>query len=124
MGHLNAWEEPGTAEQWSQTCDPCRNELVREEAGPSTLHQGPLNGLGFGAGVRYVGQAYGSADNELKVPARTLFDAATHYDIANWRLALNASNLFNKEYLAYCNNGFLCYWGATRNVMASATYKW
>ncbi|MGH8410926.1 MAG: TonB-dependent receptor domain-containing protein, partial [Pseudomonas sp.] len=89
-----------------------------------TFHVGPLQGVGFAAGARYFGPSYGSADNTLEVSSRTLFDAAAHYDVQNWRLALNASNLFNKEYLAYCSNGFLCYWGATRSLQASATYRW
>jgi len=89
-----------------------------------TFHDGPLQGVGFAAGARYFGPSYGSADNTLEVSSRTLFDAAAHYDVQNWRLALNASNLFNKEYLAYCSNGFLCYWGATRSLQASATYRW
>ncbi len=89
-----------------------------------TFYEGALSGVGFSAGARYFGPSYGSADNTLRVPSRTLFDAGAHYDIEHWRLALNASNLFNKEYLAYCSNGFLCYWGATRSLQASVTYQW
>ncbi|AOB31969.1 TonB-dependent receptor [Bordetella sp. H567] len=89
-----------------------------------TIRGGDLNGLGFGAGVRYVGQTYGSADNDLVLPERVLVDAAVHYDTGRWRFALNASNLFNKAYLAYCTNPTVCYWGASRTVLATARYQW
>lgn len=89
-----------------------------------TIHGGELNGLGFAAGVRYVGRTYGSADNDLVLPARVLVDAAVHYDTGRWRLALNASNLFDKQYLAYCTSPMICYWGASRTVLATARYQW
>ncbi|HTK01702.1 MAG TPA: TonB-dependent siderophore receptor [Bordetella sp.] len=89
-----------------------------------TIRGGDLNGLGFGGGVRYVGETYGSPDNDFVLPARVLVDAAVHYDTGRWRFALNASNLFNKEYLAYCNSTMLCYWGASRTVLATARYQW
>lgn len=90
-----------------------------------TIHGGSLDKLGFAGGVRYVGSSYGTADNLTTVGGRTLFDAAIHYDYdQHWKFALNAANLFNKEYLAYCSNGFLCYWGATRTVLATARYQW
>lgn len=92
--------------------------------GDYTLHGGTLDKLGFGAGVRYIGKSYGSADNSLQVPSATLVDAAVHYDMDHWRLALNASNLFNKTYVSYCSSYMFCYYGAQRTVMATATYTW
>ncbi|WP_454691260.1 TonB-dependent siderophore receptor [Achromobacter aloeverae] len=92
--------------------------------GDYTIHGGPLDKLGFGAGVRYVGKSYGSADNSLVVPSHTLVDAAVHYDMDRWRFALNASNLFNKTYVSYCSSYMFCYYGAQRTVMATATYTW
>jgi len=89
-----------------------------------TIQGGALDKLGFAGGVRYVGRSYGNADNTLEVASRTLFDAAIHYDYnQHWKFALNAANLLNKEYVAYCNN-VLCYWGATRAVLATARYQW
>ncbi len=89
-----------------------------------TIHGGTLDKLGFGAGVRYVGKSYGSADNTLVVPSRTLVDAAVHYDMDHWRFALNGSNLFNKTYVSYCSSYLFCYYSAQRTVMATATYTW
>lgn len=48
--------------------------------GKYTFFDGPVAGLGLGAGVRYVGETYGDAANTLQVPSYTLFDAAVSYD--------------------------------------------
>ncbi|WP_339532332.1 TonB-dependent siderophore receptor [Pseudomonas mucidolens] len=96
-----------------------------------TLHDGNLKGFGVGAGARYVGSSWGDTANTLKVPGYTLFDASVHYDIPhintlddNLRLALNATNLANKEYVASCYSYSWCWYGSQRTVQASATYQW
>ncbi|WP_139350201.1 TonB-dependent siderophore receptor [Rhodanobacter sp. C03] len=89
-----------------------------------TIVDGALAGLGFGGGMRYVGVHYGDIYNQWKTPEYTLFDAAVHYDVAGWRLQLNASNLFNKEYVSVCNSAVWCYYGYQRNVTLSARYRW
>ena len=49
-------------------------------------------------------------------------------NIASWggtrRLALNATNLANKEYVASCYSYSWCWYGSQRTVQASATYQW
>ncbi|WP_242559629.1 TonB-dependent siderophore receptor [Pandoraea capi] len=89
-----------------------------------TMHEGVLRNLGFGAGVRYMSSSAGDAANTFEVPSRTLVDAAVHYDWQQWRFGINVSNLFNREYLSYCTNSFLCYYGATRTVLGTARYQW
>ncbi|WP_122317231.1 TonB-dependent siderophore receptor [Pseudomonas cichorii] len=96
-----------------------------------TFREGQLKGFGVGGGARYIGSTWGDEANTLKVPGYTLFDAAAHYDIANinspmdnLRLALNISNLANKEYVASCYYYSWCWYGAQRTVQASATYRW
>ena len=96
-----------------------------------TFHDGQLKGFGVGAGARYVGSSWGDTANTLKVPGYTLVDAAVHYDIPNianpddnLRLALNATNLANKEYVASCYSYSWCWYGSQRTVQASATYQW
>ncbi len=89
-----------------------------------TIVSGPLAGLGFGGGVRYVGEHYGDIYNDWQTPAYTLFDAAVHYDVNGWRLQLNASNLFDKDYVSVCNSAVWCYYGYERTVTASARYRW
>ncbi|HEY0199298.1 MAG TPA: TonB-dependent siderophore receptor [Rhodanobacter sp.] len=89
-----------------------------------TIVSGALAGLGFGGGIRYVGDHYGDIYNQWKTPAYTLFDAAVHYDINGWRLQLNASNLFDKNYVSVCNSSAWCYYGYSREVTLSARYRW
>lgn len=96
-----------------------------------TFRDGQIKGFGVGGGARYVGSAWGDTANSLKVPGYTVFDAAAHYDIPslynpmdNLRLALNVTNLANKEYVASCNGYAWCWYGSQRTVQASATYRW
>jgi iron complex outermembrane receptor protein len=37
-------------------------------------------------------------------------------------VAVDAKNIFNKDYLSTCD-GFYCYYGDQRNVVASVNYK-
>jgi len=83
---------------------------------------GPLDGLGFGSGVRYVGASYGDNTESLKVPSYTIYDAVVSYDWQNTTLQLNANNLADKEYVATCD--YYCWYGNRRNVVASLTYRW
>jgi len=89
-----------------------------------TITTGALAGLGFGGGVRYTGEHYGDAYNLWQTPSYTLFDAAVHYDIGNWRLQLNAQNLTDKEYISACNSAAWCYYGYPRTVTATARFQW
>jgi iron complex outermembrane recepter protein len=47
-----------------------------------------------------------------------------HYDLRDWRFAINASNLFNRQYIAYCTSGTQCYYGSDRSVIGTARYQW
>lgn len=89
-----------------------------------TIVAGSLAGLGFGGGVRYVGEHYGDIYNDWKTPSYTLLDAAVHYDTGGWRLQLNVSNLTDKTYVSACNSAAWCYYGYERTVTASARYRW
>ncbi|RON45964.1 TonB-dependent siderophore receptor [Pseudomonas frederiksbergensis] len=97
-----------------------------------TWHTGVLDGFGVGAGVRYTGNTYGDQGNTWlgKADAYTVFDASVHYDLGRLdnslkgaSLALNATNLFDKDYISTCDS-FYCYYGDQRSVVASASYKW
>jgi iron complex outermembrane receptor protein len=97
-----------------------------------TWHTGVLDGFGIGGGVRYTGNTYGDQANTWlgKADAYTVFDAAVHYDLGRLdnslkgaSLALNATNLFDKDYMSTCDS-YNCYYGDQRSVIASATYKW
>lgn len=83
-----------------------------------------LNGLRLSVGVRYNG----STEDEryypgLEVASYTLVDAMASYPLSDkWNLQLNASNLFDKEYLSSCD--FYCYYGTSRRVDAQLSYLW
>ncbi|MCB5184807.1 TonB-dependent siderophore receptor [Methylobacillus gramineus] len=86
-----------------------------------------------GLGVRHVGTALGALPLEgIETPKNdryTLLDAMAAYDFSHhWRLAVNASNLTDKEYLTQCNNvrgtGEFCILGYGRDIRASVTYVW
>ncbi|SAK93334.1 iron uptake receptor [Caballeronia calidae] len=89
-----------------------------------TWHSGPLDGLGFGAGIRYQSGLAGAADNSLYVPSYTVYDAAVHYDMPHWRFAVNASNIFNRTFVSGCQSDSACFYGNPRTVIASARYNW
>lgn len=95
------------------------------------FQEGPLAGLGVAAGARYLGTSYGGSNNAFKVPAKTLVDAALDYDLARvnpalkgMTMALNVTNLFNKEYIATCNSETWCWYGYQRSIRASLRYQW
>lgn len=89
-----------------------------------TLQDGFLEGLGFGAGVRYKGETAGDAANSFDVDDYVLFDAAARYEWQNFRFALNATNLFDDRHVASCSGEFFCFYGQDRTITASLQYRW
>ncbi|MCO7516749.1 TonB-dependent siderophore receptor [Pseudomonas guariconensis] len=92
------------------------------------FRQGPLDGLRLGGGVRYVGYSWVDAENSMKVPSYTLFDASVGYDLGKVGLKgvdvrLNANNLTNESYIASCASLNYCYMGEERNVSATVSYQ-
>lgn len=65
-----------------------------------TVSAPALKGLGFLAGARYIGKRWNDPANTSSQPSYTLFDAGVHYAAGPWRFELNATNVFDKEYLA------------------------
>lgn len=101
-----------------------------------TQPSGVLKGLGGGLGVRYTGASRYTGVNAARAlnpalepiasvesQAYTLLDASVHYSLSGVRLALNASNLLDKEYDASCSE-VGCSYGYGRTVTASASYGW
>lgn len=92
------------------------------------VQRGPLDGLGLGAGVRYVGNTYGGTYGAqalpFTVPSFTVMDAAMHYDWRGLRFGLNASNLLDRQYVAACYSGTGCSYGTRRSVIGSVRYAW
>ncbi len=93
-----------------------------------TFVDGPLSGLTLGTGGRYTGSSYGDPANSFKVGSYTVVDALVRYDLARVgmagsNVALHVNNLFDREYVASCFNTYGCFWGAERQVVATATFR-
>ena len=56
------------------------------------------NGLGIGAGARYVGSQFIAEDNAYQIDGALTFDASVHYTYGNWRWSAHLKNLTNHEY--------------------------
>ncbi|PYG97230.1 TonB-dependent siderophore receptor, partial [Arthrobacter stackebrandtii] len=92
------------------------------------FHQGPLDGLRLGGGVRYVGYSWVDAENSMKVPSYTVLDASLGYDLSKVGLRgvdvrLNANNLTNESYITSCASLNYCYMGEERNLSATVSYQ-
>nr|WP_228748261.1 TonB-dependent siderophore receptor [Bradyrhizobium sp. BR 10289] len=98
--------------------------------GKYTFQSGtPVEGLGLGLGVRYIGANFGDDQNTFENAAKTLFDAVIDYDLGkldrSFRgayMRLNATNLFDKQYTT-CQSGY-CYAGERRQVIGTLSYRW
>ena len=99
-----------------------------------TFHETALSGFTFGAGARYVGSTSsfyttGPQTNEsFNVASYTVADAMVKYDLGRFGLpgssvAVNVNNLFDREYVSSCYRDYACYWGAERQVVATATFR-
>jgi iron complex outermembrane recepter protein len=80
--------------------------------------------LRLGAGVNYIGkrESIGPAWT-IVTPSYTLVDALAEINWNNWRFAINATNLLNKQYFASCLSRGDCFVGAPRNVMGTAAFR-
>ncbi|MPT39213.1 MAG: TonB-dependent siderophore receptor [Achromobacter sp.] len=89
-----------------------------------TVRRSALAGLSLGVGARYVGSTYGDNANTLKIAGRTLIDAGVSYAVdKHLTLSVNATNLFDKEYLATCSDLTDCYPGSRRSVIGRVKYR-
>jgi iron complex outermembrane receptor protein len=92
-----------------------------------------LPGLKLGGGVRYVGANYSETEtvDQLLVPSYVVYDAAVRYDfgaldrsLKGLELRVNATNLFDKNYVTYCWGYAWCSLAPGRTVLATMAYRW
>jgi iron complex outermembrane receptor protein len=95
-----------------------------------TPGHGVLEGLGLGAGVRYLGSSWGNDANTFKVDSATLFDLALRYDLGQLgrnlegiQARLNVSNLADTRYVTSCIGYEWCWYGYGRTVTGSIRYR-
>lgn len=88
------------------------------------LGEGKRGDLTLGGGVRYVGQTYGDDANAVPVGAYTTVDAAVSYKVSkDVTLAVNATNLFDREYISTSYYG-TDFFGDRRKVVGTLKYSW
>jgi len=99
-----------------------------------TFNETALSGLTVGTGVRYVGNSVGQYttpalnNKDFSVSSYTVVDAAVKYDLGRFGLpgssvGVNVNNLFDREYVASCYRDYACYWGADRQIVGTATFR-
>ncbi|WP_419900275.1 TonB-dependent siderophore receptor [Roseomonas sp. USHLN139] len=93
--------------------------------------EGTLAGFRLGGGLRYLGSTWADAQNTGRTPSATLVDAAISYELGTlapqlqgMRLAVNATNLTDKEYVQGCFALTGCYIGLRRTVLGTLSYSW
>ncbi|KMV35062.1 ferrichrome porin FhuA [Franconibacter pulveris] len=96
--------------------------------GDYTFNDGPLSGLTLGTGGRFIGSSYGDPANTFKVGSAAVMDAVVKYDLARFGLAgssvaVNVNNLLDRDYVSSCFQTYGCFWGAERQVTATATFR-
>jgi iron complex outermembrane recepter protein len=85
------------------------------------IQKGPAKGLGFGAGIFYVGEAQAELPNTFALPSYIRTDAAIFYKRDNWKVGLNFKNLFDTRY--YTNQGGGIYPGDPFTVLGSVAVE-
>jgi iron complex outermembrane receptor protein len=84
---------------------------------------GQLQGLGMGAGVRYVGERPVDSSSSRTADAYAVTDLGIRYQLDSLGLGLTASNLFDTAYVQ-CRDASDCAWGQGRSVIGSVKYRW
>ncbi len=88
-----------------------------------TFQTGLLRGFGAGVAGRYVGTVFGDTANIWRTNSYTVMDVLMHYDTRRYRLSLNATNVFNTEYLTSCDSAAFCFYGPRLNILGTVTVK-
>jgi iron complex outermembrane receptor protein len=85
---------------------------------------GGISGFSAGAGLRVMSSF---RDTQFgvgpRIPGVALADLVFAYESARWRYALNINNVTDKKYFSTCLSRGDCWYGARRNIVASATYR-
>ncbi|MFN7913127.1 MAG: TonB-dependent receptor [Bacteroidota bacterium] len=81
------------------------------------LNKSIFKGMGIGAGVSYTSDNFTDANNEYKLPAYSLFDAALWYKFSKYEIRFNVNNIADQFYYrdAIFANQFFP--GMSRNYM-------
>ena len=86
---------------------------------------GALAGIGFGLGVNFVSERFGSivqADEPPVFPGYQVVDAAVYYQLEKFRIQANVNNLLNQTHWVGGYDYIRAFPGAPRNVMTTVSY--
>jgi iron complex outermembrane receptor protein len=122
---IKSLEILGNYTRMSAINDVTRTRLssVAEEAASVWAQYYLDGGWRVGLGGRYIGDVTGGNGRPI-VPSVTLFDAMVGYTTGPWAYRLNIQNLEDEEYVSWCRGvGQDCGYGARRNVLLTASYK-
>ena len=106
-----------------------RPEMVPEHTASAWLdhtipEHGAFGDLTFGGGLRFVGSRYNNNANASLLGSHTVVDAMVNYMVTdNVSVAINATNLFDREYVSSNTFGSRFY-GDGRTVLATLKYSW
>ena len=87
------------------------------------IQQGSIKGLGFGAGLFFVGEREGNLENSFQLPSYTRTDAAIFYERGKFKTALNFRNLFDIDYFEAADDDLEVYPGDPFTVVGNVTVK-
>jgi iron complex outermembrane receptor protein len=79
-------------------------------------------GVTGGVGLRYVGDTWDGTDR-LATPSNTLTDAVFSIERGSWRYQINATNLFDRQYIATCLDRGDCWYGLRRRILGTLTFR-
>ena len=86
-----------------------------------SLLNGQLKGLGVGAGVMYVSEAFFNATNTFSMPAYTVVDATIFYNLPKIRISVKANNITDQKY--WISDGYYSRPQPPVNFLASVAFK-
>ncbi len=87
------------------------------------IQRGSIQGLGFGAGLFFVGEREGNLENSFQLPSYTRTDAAIFYERGQFKTALNFRNLFDIDYFEAADNDLEVFPGDPFTIVGSVSYK-
>ena len=87
------------------------------------IQSGGLQGLGFGAGVFYVGDREAKIHYDLVMPSYVRGDASVFYSRDNWQAQLNFQNLFNTAYFDSTQNTGLLFPGEPFTIVGGISAR-
>lgn len=84
--------------------------------------EGALSGIGLSAGTNFVA-GRNTFERSLQLPGYTVFDAAVHYTVNRFKIAVNVNNVFDKTYWEGGYNYGRIYPGEPRHFLANISYS-